>query len=116
MANSWAETFAKAWSAILAVGVRPCSGALIVLVFALSQGLFMVGVAATVVIALGTGLTVAALATLAVTAKSLALRFARVEAGTAGKIVHGVEIAGAAAVLILGLLLLGGSLASGARI
>ena len=116
VANSWAGTFAKAWSAILAVGVRPCSGALIVLVFALSQGLFMIGVAATIVMALGTGLTVATLATLAVVAKGVALRFARVEAGPAGKIAHGVEIAGAAAVLVLGLLLLGGALASGARI
>ena len=29
----------RAWSAILAVGIRPCSGAIIILVFALSQGL-----------------------------------------------------------------------------
>jgi ABC-type nickel/cobalt efflux system permease component RcnA len=34
-------------SAIGAVGLRPCSGAIIVLVFALAQGLFWAGVAAT---------------------------------------------------------------------
>src|SRR5690606_40624589 len=38
----------------LAAGIRPCSGALIVLVFALSQGLFLAGVAATLAMAFGT--------------------------------------------------------------
>ena len=56
----------SARSAIVAVGIRPCSGAIIVLVFALSQGLLAAGVAATLVMALGTGLTVASLAALAV--------------------------------------------------
>src|SRR5262252_5921954 len=36
-------------SAVLAVGLRPCSGAILVLVFALAQGLFWAGVAATFV-------------------------------------------------------------------
>jgi ABC-type nickel/cobalt efflux system permease component RcnA len=67
---------ARAWSSVLAVGIRPCSGAIIVLVFALSQGLIAAGIAATLVMALGTGLTVAALATLAVSAKDVALRLA----------------------------------------
>ena len=53
-------------SAIVAVGLRPCSGAIIVLVFALAQGLFWAGVAATFVMGLGTAITVAAIATLAV--------------------------------------------------
>src|SRR3546814_16711182 len=56
----------KAVSAILAMGLRPCSGALIVLVFALSQGFFAAGIAAALAMGLGTGLTVAALAVLAV--------------------------------------------------
>ena len=53
-------------SAIVAVGLRPCSGAIIVLVFALAQGLFWIGVASTFVMGLGTAITVAAIATLAV--------------------------------------------------
>ena len=36
-------------AAVLSVGIRPCSGALIVLVFALSQGIFWAGVASTFV-------------------------------------------------------------------
>ena len=58
-------------SAIVAVGLRPCSGAIIVLVFALAQGLFWAGVAATFVMGLGTAITVAAIATLAVGGQSL---------------------------------------------
>ena len=63
-------------AAIVAVGLRPCSGAILVLVFALAQGLFWAGVAATFVMALGTAITVAAIATFAVFAKSMAGRLA----------------------------------------
>ena len=56
-------------SAIVAVGLRPCSGAIIVLVFALAQGLFWAGIASTFVMGLGTAITVAAIAVLAVGAK-----------------------------------------------
>ena len=104
---------ARAWAAVVAVGIRPCSGAIIILVFALAQGIFAAGIAATFVMALGTGLTVAALATLAVTAKDVVLRFSGGGSVMVTRLARGVEIAGAAAVLLLGLLLLGGSLASG---
>jgi nickel/cobalt transporter (NicO) family protein len=104
---------AAAWSAIVAVGIRPCSGAIIVLVFALAQGLFFAGVAATLVMALGTGLTVAALATLAVSARGVALRLAGAQSPLAAGVLRTVEIAAAFAVLVFGLLLLGGALATG---
>ena len=52
-------------SAIVAVGLRPCSGAIIVLVFALAQGLFWIGVASTFLMGVGTAITVALIATLA---------------------------------------------------
>ena len=64
-------------TAIIAVGLRPCSGAIIVLVFALAQGLFWIGVASTFVMGLGTAITVAAIATLAVGARGLAGRLAK---------------------------------------
>jgi ABC-type nickel/cobalt efflux system permease component RcnA len=103
---------AAAWSAIVAVGIRPCSGAIIVLVFALAQGLFFAGVAATLVMALGTGLTVAALATLAVSAQGIALRLAGTQSSFAATLLRTIEILAALAVLLFGLLLLGGALAS----
>jgi nickel/cobalt exporter len=37
--------FRRALSAVIAVGLRPCSGAIIVLVFALAQGMFWIGAA-----------------------------------------------------------------------
>ena len=40
--------------AVVTAGARPCSGAILVLVFALSQGLFAAGVAATFAMSLGT--------------------------------------------------------------
>jgi ABC-type nickel/cobalt efflux system permease component RcnA len=49
-------------AAILTVGIRPCSGAILVLVFALAQGLFWAGIAATFVMGLGTAITVATIA------------------------------------------------------
>ena len=99
--------------AILSVGIRPCSGAIIVLVFALSQGMYAVGVGSTLVMAVGTGITVAVLATLAVTAKGLAVQLAGADSVVAYRAVRGLEIAAAALVLLLGIVLLGGALATG---
>ena len=99
----------SAWAAVLAVGIRPCSGAVIILVFALSQTMFVAGIASTFVMALGTAITVASLASLAVFARGAAARL--VGGGKRLSIVLGViEIGAAAAVLIFGLLLLGGAL------
>ena len=77
-------------SAIVAVGLRPCSGAIILMVFALSQGLLWAGVAATFVMGLGTAITVATIATLAVSAKTFARRFATDEVGYGGVLVRGL--------------------------
>jgi len=102
----------KAVSAILAMGLRPCSGALIVLVFALSQGFFAAGIAAALAMGLGTGLTVAALAVLAVLAGGAATRFgARLSAQWAARLRVLLEAAAALCILLLGLLLLGGQMA-----
>ena len=104
----------SAWSAIVAVGLRPCSGAIIVLVFALSQGLIAAGIAATLVMALGTGLTVASLAALAVFARHAALGLAGgIESRFAHVLVRTVEIGGALCVVLFGLVLLGGAVAGG---
>lgn len=54
--------WSKALSAIFAVGLRPCTGAIFVLVFSLAQGFFIAGIAAALAMGLGTGITVATLA------------------------------------------------------
>ena len=65
-----------ALSTVVAAGARPCSGSLLILVFSLAQGLFLAGVAAVAAVSVGTAITTGALASLAVYAKSLAVRFA----------------------------------------
>jgi nickel/cobalt transporter (NicO) family protein len=104
--------WARGLSAIVAVGLRPCSGAILVLVFALAQGLFPLGVAATLVMGLGTAITVAAIATFAVCAKGIAQRMAGQRAGYGTLLMRGLECAAAAAVLGFGTLLLAGYMAS----
>lgn len=99
-----------AWSAVAAVGLRPCSGALIVLTFAFLNGLWMGGIVSVFAMAVGTAITVSALATMAVTAKNWAVAYAG--DGRMGNRVHAtIEIGGAALVFVLGLLLLSASLA-----
>jgi nickel/cobalt exporter len=94
---------------VLAAGSRPCSGALLVLVFALAQNLFLAGVAATFAMALGTALTTGALAFAAVFAKGLAVRFAAGEDSRVILVARGFEFAAALLVLGFGLALLLGS-------
>jgi nickel/cobalt exporter len=93
-------------SAIVAVGLRPCSGAIIVLVFALAQGLFWAGVAATFVMGLGTAITVAAIATVAVGARSIAKHIATAQSGYGMLVLRGIEVGAAVVVLAFGTLLL----------
>jgi len=95
-------------SAIVAVGLRPCSGAIIVLVFALAQGLFWAGVAATFVMGLGTAITVAAIATLAVGFRSAAKQIAVSRSGYGMLVLRGIEVGAAVVVLAFGALLLAG--------
>jgi ABC-type nickel/cobalt efflux system permease component RcnA len=98
-----------AWSALVAVGLRPCSGALIVLSFAFLNGLWAGGILSVMAMAVGTGITVAILATIAVTAKNWAVMLAG--NGRVGNRIHAaIEILGAAFVLVVGLLLLTASL------
>lgn len=99
----------SAWAAVAAVGIRPCTGALIVLSFAFLNGLVFGGIVSVLAMALGTAITVSVLATLAVTAKNVAVAFAG--GGRMGNRVHAaIEIGGAALVFLLGVTLLTASL------
>lgn len=98
--------------AIFAVGIRPCSGAILVLVFALAQGLFWAGIAATFVMGLGTAITVATIAILAVAARGVAQRLSGGRDGGGTLIMRGIEFGAAGLVLLFGLGLLFGYLAA----
>lgn len=98
-----------AWTAVAAVGLRPCSGALIVLTFALLNGMWAAGILSVLAMALGTAITVSALAVLAVTAKNRAVALAG--DGRAGNRIHAaIEVGGAGLVFVLGIVLLTASL------
>jgi ABC-type nickel/cobalt efflux system permease component RcnA len=98
--------------AIFAVGLRPCSGAILVLVFSLAQGLFWAGIAATFLMGLGTAITVATIAVIAVSAKGLARRLSAGREGSGALIMRGIEFGAAGLVLLFGLGLLFGYLAA----
>lgn len=103
--GDWRETL----GVVASVGMRPCSGALVVLVFALSQGLLPAGIFSTFMMALGTALTVAILASFAVGAKSFAARLAGENARGHG-VLWWLELAGALLIMGFGTLLLLSSL------
>src|SRR6202171_4218992 len=102
----------RGFGAIFAVGIRPCSGAILVLVFALAQGLFWAGIAATFVMGLGTAITVATIAVIAVSAKDLARRLSAGREGSGALIMRGVEFGAAGLVLLFGVGLLFGYVAA----
>jgi nickel/cobalt transporter (NicO) family protein len=102
----------RGFAAIFTVGIRPCSGAILVLVFALAQGLFWAGVAATFVMGLGTAITVATIAVVAVSARGLAQRLSGGSDGGGALIMRGVEFGAAALVLLFGVGLLLGYVAA----
>ncbi len=60
------------WTALLSIGLRPCSGAILVLVLAHSLGLKLAGIAGVLAMSLGTALTVSLIALITVHARHLA--------------------------------------------
>jgi nickel/cobalt transporter (NicO) family protein len=81
-----------------------------VLVFALVQGMFWVGAASTFVMGLGTFITVAAIASLAVSFRSMAQRIAGERSGYGMLAMRGIEAGAAVLIIAFGALMLGGYL------
>lgn len=104
--HSWRE----ALGIILSVGLRPCTGAVLVLVFAMSQGIVQAGVVATFAMALGTAITVALIAAIASGAKELAVRLAAARPGAGTIVMSALEVAAAVVVVLFGVGLLTGYL------
>jgi nickel/cobalt exporter len=107
-----ADWFRRGLVASVAAGMRPCSGAILVLVFALAQGIFLSGVAATFAMAVGVAITVTVIAVLAVFGKALAVKISGAMGGRGDLALRAIEVFGALLVIAFGLLLLTGFLAS----
>jgi ABC-type nickel/cobalt efflux system permease component RcnA len=90
---------------ILAVGIRPCSGAIILLLFTLSQAMLAVGIAAVLTMALGTALTVSALALFTVLSRKTVVGMVGATAGE-NRVQKGFSIAGSLAIVLFGVILL----------
>ncbi len=103
-------TWGKALAIAFSVGIRPCTGAILVLVFALSQGLLWAGVFATFAMAIGTAITVSVLAALAVGSRDLAARFGGEGSGWATFVADSAGLIGASLVLLMGAVFFMGSL------
>lgn len=102
-------SLADAWSAIVAVGLRPCTGALFVLTFSFLNGLYLGGLLSVLAMSLGTAITVSVLATLSVTAKDFVLRFMKTGTGKM-RLAGAIEIPGAVVITLFGFTFLMASL------
>jgi ABC-type nickel/cobalt efflux system permease component RcnA/ABC-type uncharacterized transport system substrate-binding protein len=103
-------SLAKAISISFAVGIRPCTGAILALLFANSIGAYWAGVAATFVMAIGTALTVSAIAIVAVLSKSTAMKMVAGNPVWLDWTAFGLRLAGGMLIAFLGTTLFVGSL------
>jgi nickel/cobalt exporter len=106
--GQWSLT--KAFSLAFAVGIRPCTGAILVLILANALGIYWAGVTSTLVMAFGTFLTVSIIAAIAVYSKKLAMRFAARDDKWLGWFAFALRLGGGLAIAGLGGLLFWGSL------
>ncbi len=105
-----AWSWRQACSMAFAIGIRPCSGALIVLFFAYPIGLYWAGVASTLVMALGTAITVSAIAAIAVYSKHFALRWAKKDDAWMARVGFWLRVCGGLVIAAFGGLLFWASL------
>jgi nickel/cobalt transporter (NicO) family protein len=108
VAGEWSLT--KAISLAFAVGLRPCTGAILVLLLSSAMGLYWAGIASTLAMAVGTALTVSLIAVLAVTSRQLALKLAGRDSVWLSRTVVGLKLAGGLAIAGMGGLLFWASL------
>ena len=100
-----AWSWSHAWSLAFSIGIRPCTGAIGVLLLSLSLGLVWAGVLATFTMAIGTAITVSVLAAMAVWSREMATRIAGgVDSPWAASIQRVASVGGSALVMIIGIL------------
>lgn len=97
-------------SAAVAAGLRPCSGAILVLLFAIGQGILAVGIAATLAMAVGVALTVTLMGIATILLRQGIGTVVRPGERVAAWAHRAVAVAGSLAIIGLGVLLLLGAL------
>ncbi len=96
----------RAWSVMAATALRPCTGALIVLVFALSQHVLYAGIAATIAMSFGTALSVSVLAALVVSLRGSLTMASGGPRSWAARLLRALEILAACLLPLAGALML----------
>lgn len=99
-------SWSTAGSIVAAVGLRPCSGAIFVLLFANTIGLYVAGIWSTLAMAVGTAVTVSILAMITLGSKEAALRLAGFKSQWIGRAYVTLRIVGSLVVFGVGLLLI----------
>jgi nickel/cobalt exporter len=100
LAGTW--SWRKAFGIAASVGIRPCTGALILLAFCMANGLLWAGVLGTFAMALGTSITISALAALAVGSRDVATWFAGSESNWGSRVGTAAGIVGSGLVFVMG--------------
>ena len=107
-----ASTFREYAGIIVTIGIRPCTGAIMVLLFANMVGLYWMGVLSAFAMAVGTALTTSLIAMMTLTGKHLVKRYlvasnknSRESLKAAG---HYLQLFGGILLVLIGLLLMNG--------
>jgi ABC-type nickel/cobalt efflux system permease component RcnA len=108
--GEWSLT--KASSLAFAVGIRPCLGAILVLLATYPIGIYWAGVTSTFVMAVGTAITVSIIAALTVYSKKLAMRLAERDSGWLDAAALAARVCAGIVIVSLGGLMFWGSLGS----
>ena len=103
---SWQRAIAMSF----AIGIRPCTGAIVILLLAYSIGMFATGVAATFAMGFGTFLTVALIAALSVYARKFALILASRNNRAALALSLTLRFAGGVAIVMFGAMMFAASI------
>ncbi|KZB62401.1 high frequency lysogenization protein HflD [Thalassospira lucentensis] len=90
----------------IVVGLRPCTGSILVLLFTLANGLFLIGIASAFAMAAGVALTISLIGLAAIGIRTGTQHLFSVSESTSGLLRRGVGLAGAALITLFGLLLL----------
>ena len=102
-------SFKKALSLSFAIGIRPCTGAIAVLLAANTIGLYWAGIASTLAIGFGVFLTVSVIAAITVYGKDFALKLAARDNQRLGTIVNLLRLGGGVVVAFMGAIMFLGS-------
>lgn len=94
----------------LAVGMVPCPGTTIILIFSISAGILTTGLFASLAMALGMGITISVVGVLTVISKKALIKFTSKNSKTKSYIINTASILGAVMIIFLGVIMFFGSL------